>query len=80
MMTDIDDLLAQYGLSRDTATAYIDAIIRQNQTETADELQVSRDTVNRYKNAFREMTAEERAFVVASLFDERHRELVRERE
>lgn len=75
-MTDVDDLLSQYGLTRDTATAYIDAITRMNQTETADELQVSRDTINRYKNTFQEMSAEERALLIAILFDERHRELM----
>jgi len=75
-MTTVDELLDQYGLTRDTATAYIDAINRLNQTETADELQVSRDTINRYKNTFQEMSAEERAFVIATLFDERHRALL----
>lgn len=77
-MTELDDLLDRYGLDRDTVTAYIDAIVRSNQTETAEELQVSRDTVNRYKNAFHEMTQEERAFVIAAVFDERHRAVLRE--
>lgn len=76
-MTDLDDLLQQYGLTRENAVAYIDAIVRRNQSETAEEMEVSRQTINRYKRAFQAMTAEERAFLIASLFDERHRELVR---
>lgn len=67
----------QHGLNRDTVTAYVDAIIRGNQTETADEIGVSRDTVNRYKKAFAAMTAEERARILTSLFHERHHELIR---
>lgn len=78
-MTDVDDLLARHGLTRDTAAAYIDAIVRMNQTEAADDIELSRPTINRYKNEFDDMTAEERAFLIATLFDERWRELVGER-
>lgn len=76
-MTTVDDLLSSYSLTRETATAYVDAIIRMNQTECAAEIEVSRPTINRFKKAFAQMTAEERAFLIASLFDERWRELVR---
>jgi len=76
-MTTVNDLLDQYGLTRDTATAYIDAITRLNQTETADELDVSRDTIHRYKNEFADMTGKERAFLIVTLFDEYWREAVR---
>jgi len=78
-MTDLDDLLSSYGLTRDTAIAYIDAIVRSNQTETADELNVSRDTVNRYKKAFREMSGEERAFIISVLFTERYHALLHDK-
>jgi len=44
-MTQVDDILERYGLTRDTAQRYIDAITRLNQTEAADELDVSRDTI-----------------------------------
>ena len=77
-MTTVDDLLSSYSLTRESATAYVDAIIRMNQTECAEEIGVTRPTVNRFKKAFGEMSAEERAFLMASLFDERWRELVRE--
>lgn len=76
-VTAVDDLLEKYSLTRDNAAAYIDAIVRMNQSETADEVELTRQTVNRYKNAFAQMEAEERAFLVASLFDERWRELAR---
>lgn len=77
-VTAVDELLSSYGLTRDNAVAYINAIVRSNQSETAAEIGVSRPTINRYKNAFREMHEEERAFLIASLFDERWRELLRE--
>ena len=77
-MTAVDDLLDKYSLTRDNAAAYIDAIVRLNQTETAEETGLTRQTVNRYKKAFAAMDAEERAFLIASLFDERWRELVSE--
>lgn len=69
-MTRVDDLLEKYSLTRDNAAAYIDVIVRMNQTETAEETGLTRQTVNRYKNTFDEMVAEERAFLIATLFDE----------
>lgn len=63
----LDQILEKYGLTRATTTEYIDAITRMNQTQTADELDVSRDTINRYKNAFAEMSQRERTFLIASL-------------
>ena len=62
-----EKILEKYGLTEETTTKYIDAITRMNQTETAEELEVSRDTVNRYKNAFDKMTDLERAQLTASL-------------
>jgi DNA-binding XRE family transcriptional regulator len=67
----IKQVLKEYGLSRETAARYIDAITRSNQTQTAEELDVSRDTVNRYKNAFQEMNAQERLLLISSLTQER---------
>ena len=64
---DTKNVLEDYGLSRETAAKYVDAITRQNQTQTAEELDVSRDTVNRYKNAFQEMNAQERLLLISSL-------------
>lgn len=68
---DVEQILEKYGLTRDTTTAYIDAIVRSNQTETAEELEVSRDTINRYKKSFREMKPIERALLIASLAHEK---------
>ncbi|WP_248896141.1 hypothetical protein [Haloplanus halobius] len=62
-----DQLLEKYGLTRKTTQQYIDAITRLNQTQTADELNVSRDTINRYKNAFQKMTPQERTLLITAL-------------
>jgi DNA-binding XRE family transcriptional regulator len=78
VVTSVDELLSSYSVSRDTAIAYVDAIVRMNQTDCAEEIGVTRPTVNRFKKAFANMSDEERAFLIASLFDERWRELVRE--
>jgi len=64
---DTQTVLEEYGLSRETAAKYVDAITRSNQTQTAKELEVSRDTINRYKNAFREMDAQERLLLISTL-------------
>ena len=68
---DTKTVLEEYGLSRETAAKYVDAITRQNQTQTAEELDVSRDTVNRYKNAFQEMSAQERLLLISTLTQEK---------
>ena len=66
-MTSVDNILTKYSLTRDTAAKYVDAITQMNQTETAEALDVSRDTINRYKNVFRDMNKQERALLIASL-------------
>ena len=66
-----NDVLEEYGLSRETAANYVDAITRSNQTQTAEELDVSRDTINRYKNAFAEMYAQERLLLISTLTQEK---------
>jgi hypothetical protein len=60
-------ILEKYGLTKETTQHYIDAITRMNQTQTAEELDVSRDTINRYKNAFAEMSHRERILLITSL-------------
>ncbi|MFB6190266.1 MAG: hypothetical protein ABEJ91_01715 [Candidatus Nanohaloarchaea archaeon] len=64
---DVDQILQKYGLTKDTTQKYIDAITRLNQTETAQEIDVSRETINRYKKAFSRMTTQERSQLIASL-------------
>ena len=68
---DVDTILEKYGLTRDIANQYIDAITRTNQTKTAEELNVSRDTVNRYKNAFNQMNSSERLLLISTLTQQR---------
>lgn len=77
-MTKVDELLEQYSLTRENARAFVDAIVRLNQTKAAEEIGVHRKTVENYKKSFQEMTEEERAFLIAALFDERQRELLSE--
>ena len=79
-MTRVDELLEKYSLTRDNATAYIDSIVRMNQSRAAEEMGVHRKTVENYKKRFNEMSEEERVFLIASLFtenllEERWREL-----
>ena len=68
---DAKQLLNQYGLSRETAVNYVDAITRMNQTLTAEEIGVSRDTINRYKNAFSNMSSQERLLLISTLTQEK---------
>lgn len=64
---DTQTILEEYGLTRETTAKYIDAITHQNQTQTAEELEVSRDTINRYKNAFAQMKPKERLLLISTL-------------
>lgn len=67
---DVDNILNRYNLTRETARRYIDAIIQLNQSQAADEAQVSRQTIDTYKNAFQQMTDTERAALISSLAHE----------
>ncbi len=62
-----DEILEKHNLERDTVTRYIDAITHLNQSETANEVDVSRQTINRYKNAFAQMEPEERLLIISTL-------------
>lgn len=64
----VDDILSKYGLTRETAQRYIDGVVRLNRSQTADELNMSGDTMHRYKRAFQQMSEQERTIVIAKLF------------
>lgn len=64
----VDEILSKYGLTRDTAQQYIDGVVRLNRSQTADELNMSNDTVHRYKRAFNQMSQRERTILIAQLF------------
>lgn len=64
---EVDNVLKKYGLTRDTAQKYIDAITQMNQTQAAEETDVSGDTISRYKRAFQKMTSVERLLLISSL-------------
>lgn len=68
---DTQTILEEYGLTQETAVKYVDAITRSNQTQTAEELNVSRDTINRYKKQFSKMDAQERLLLITSLTQEK---------
>jgi len=68
---DTEKILGKYGLTQETTAQYIDAITRMNQTQTAEKLDVSRDTINRYKSAFQEMDAQERLLLISTLTQEK---------
>lgn len=64
---EVDDILKKYGLTNKTATQYIDAITCMNQTQAAEEIGVSRETIHRYKKAFDKMNPVERSQLIATL-------------
>jgi hypothetical protein len=64
---DVDEILEKYKLEQDTVTQYINTITHSNQSETAEEVDVSRQTINRYKNAFAQMKPEERLLIISTL-------------
>jgi len=66
----LDDVLSKYSLTPETAARYVDIITHKNQTDTAEEIGVSRDTVNRYKKAFDRMKTHERLLVISTLAQE----------
>lgn len=70
-MTQVDEILSKYSLTKETTAKYVDTITRMNQTQTAEELDVSRDTVNRYKNAFAQMKPVERLQLISTLTQEK---------
>jgi ACT domain-containing protein len=76
---DVDKILNRYNLERKNATKYIDSITKLNQSDTAKEIGVSRQTVSRYKDAFKEMTDSERTLLIASLTQEKLFEQAAER-
>lgn len=68
----VDRILQRYGITREQADEYIDAIVRMNQKDAAGEIGVTRRTVNqRYQKAFADMTPAERDLVRLSLAEER---------
>lgn len=75
-MSLVEDLLQKYSLNRETAEKYIDATVRLNQVETAEEISVSREWVRQYKNKFQEMKPMERALLISELMEERFKKEV----
>ncbi|WP_313694183.1 hypothetical protein [Halorarum halobium] len=77
-MSLVDDILSEYSLTREIAEDYVDAIVRMNQKDTAEAAGVSKETIRKYKNKFKEMKATERAFLISKLMRERsQKEFVR---
>lgn len=70
MPTYVDELLDDYGLTKANTVKYIDAIVRLNQTKTAEEIEISRRQISRYKDAFQQMTPQERLTVISALAQE----------
>jgi hypothetical protein len=74
----VDQILSKYGLDRRLAQDYLKNVVYLNQTETADAMGVSRQTVQRYKEKIGEMTQGERVYLLAQLGEESLMELVHE--
>ena len=64
---DVDDILNRYNLTKDYARRYIDSIVHLNQSQAAEEADISRETARKYKNAIHEMTDLERATLISAL-------------
>jgi RNA polymerase-interacting CarD/CdnL/TRCF family regulator len=79
----VDEILSEYSLTRETAEDYVDAIVRMNQVDTAEEAGVSKETIRKYKNKFEEMQPMERAVLISELmrerYHEKYQEVIRER-
>lgn len=54
----------RYLLREHTEGDHVVASVRLNQTKTGEEIGVSKATIRKYKNAFSDMTSEERALVL----------------
>jgi len=70
-MTRLEEILTKYSLTRENTTQYIDAVLRMNRTEAANEIDVSTDTIHRYKRAFEQMNTQERLFLISTLTQEK---------
>lgn len=66
-MSRLSEILERYSLKQETAAAVVDAVVRFNRSNAAEEIGVSRETVYRYQKAFRDMTECERRYVLDAL-------------
>lgn len=72
----VDQILSKYGLDQRLAQNYLEHVVFLNQTMAAEAMGVSRQTVQRYKRKFGEMTQGERVYLLAQLGEESLMELV----
>lgn len=68
---DVERVLGRYDLDRETVKRYVEAITYLNQTEAAEEIGVSRQTIHRLKKTFQKMKPQERTLLIASLLQEK---------
>lgn len=74
----VGQILSKYGLDRGLAQAYIEKAVYLNQTDTAEAMGVSRQTVRNYKEKFEEMNRGERVYLIAQFGEECLMDLVHE--
>lgn len=75
-MTRADDLLEEYGLTRQSVARYVDLVVRRRPLQHApDEVGLSESVAHRVKDAFREMPEEDRLYLVECAAASRRAEL-----
>jgi len=75
MTTVFERILNKHGMTEDTALKYMDGVVRRNNVETAEIMDMSDETVKRYKNKFDRMSETERWIVLGELSQRKRRDL-----
>lgn len=71
----VDQILRDHGLTRENAKQYICRSPAYNRQDIAEDMELSQETVHRYKREFQEMDAVTRSRIIGELGTELHREL-----
>jgi hypothetical protein len=75
MTTVFERILNKHGMTEKTALKYVDGVVRRNNVETAEIMNMSDETVKRYKDKFDRMSETERWIVIAELSQRKQRDL-----
>jgi hypothetical protein len=75
MTTAFERILNKHGMTKETALKYVDGVVRRNNVETAEIMDMSDETVKRYKDKFDRMSETERWIVIAELSQRKRRDL-----
>lgn len=76
LLKSVDQILRDHGLTRENAKQYIYLAPAYNRQDIAEDIELSQETVHRYKREFQEMDAVNRSRVISELGTELFNELV----